>query len=232
MRQDPSGAQGLLTAAGLSPEACAARSAHRSREPVHRRATRHQVREFLRGSFAPMLRAAFNAALQAASPDPFEFLAQWFWTHSEAAAQPSSTKPRELSVGAGAPLWSQSRLCELRDAVARRRLELLGITRGIGATLPAEQQLHAAEQMFALLRLPAAVGLTNDLESSPLARHAVLFPPLGSGEEAAVTPTQPLMAMHAASNVRAIARLNCTCALPRAAPPPAVRRSYSTRSPR
>ena len=36
MRQDPSGAQGLLTAAGLSPEACAARSAHRSREPVHR----------------------------------------------------------------------------------------------------------------------------------------------------------------------------------------------------
>ena len=99
MRQDPSGAQALLTAAGLSPEACAARSAHRSREPVHRRATRHQVREFLRGSFAPMLRAAFNAALQAASPDPFEFLAQWFWTHSEAAAQPSSTKPRELSVG-------------------------------------------------------------------------------------------------------------------------------------
>mmetsp|Transcript_21549 Transcript_21549/g.71260 ORF Transcript_21549/g.71260 Transcript_21549/m.71260 type:complete len:914 (+) Transcript_21549:14-2755(+) len=180
MRQDPSGAQGLLTAAGLSPE----------------------VREFLRGSFAPMLRAAFNAALQAASPDPFEFLAQWFWTHSEAAAQPSSTKPRELSVGAGAPLWSQSRLCELRDAVARRRLELLGITRGIGATLPAEQQLHAAEQMFALLRLPAAVGLTNDLESSPLARHAVLFPPLGSGEEAAVTPTQPLMAMHAASNAK------------------------------
>ena len=42
-----------------------------------------EIRGFLRNSFAPMIRAAFEHLLADQAKDPLGYLAQWFWMHSE-----------------------------------------------------------------------------------------------------------------------------------------------------
>jgi len=100
-----------------------------------------EMRAFLRGCFAPMLRAAMTQLILRHPPDPFRFLADWFWQHS--------AHYRFQSDGRA---YLTSRDVELRrKAIAAAKADLERTIRAIGHTLDSPQQALGASRMLQAL---------------------------------------------------------------------------------
>jgi hypothetical protein len=171
-----------------------------------------------------MVRAAFGQLFIDNPPDALPYLAHWFWTHSELAAPPAVSLSGRAAVARGAA--GREAVERLRADVLATRTELLRVTRTIGAALPPEQQLRAADEMLKLLRLPAP-DIGGGAVSAPyytsgagyedggdgdtgggvgaLAGQYIRFAPPGSapaGNDAAVAPSGIFFAAHASANGR------------------------------
>mmetsp|Transcript_14400 Transcript_14400/g.40468 ORF Transcript_14400/g.40468 Transcript_14400/m.40468 type:complete len:949 (+) Transcript_14400:37-2883(+) len=168
-----------------------------------------EIRGFLRNSFAPMIRAAFEHLLADQAKDPLGYLAQWFWMHSEL-----NTKHVRVADHRS----DKVKIETLRSQVLATRAELLEVTRRIGATLPPEQQLRAADAMLRNLQLPlpnaegqsapyyaSGTGYARSTarEDSALAGHFIRFAPPGTapdGNDVTVSPSGIFFAPHSAAN--------------------------------
>lgn len=99
-----------------------------------------EMRSFVRGCFGPMLKAAMAQLLRTMPPEPFTFLAEWFWQHS------SLNRYDENGT-----VLTQRDVDERRRGVAAAHNELARLTRSIAGLLDEAEQARGASEM--LLRL-------------------------------------------------------------------------------
>ena len=101
----------------------------------------HEMRHFVHGCFAPMLRAAMSQVLLQWPEEPFAFLADWFWQHSALNRYEQ-----------GGATLTQRDVDRRRKAVAAAHDDLALAMRGITLMLDDAEQERGANAMLDNLR--------------------------------------------------------------------------------